>query len=298
MTLTAGPSGRRRAWNRPSSARVCARAYRHRSVLPLCALLACSAGTAHAANNAYDCLIEPTQTVELGAPVSGLIDRVLVKRGDRVMHNQVLATLESHAEQAAADLAHYKSQLAGPTQQAQSKIEFSQRKFTRRRDMAAEKLMSKQDSDDAEAELKQAQAELVTAKENREVAHLEFVQQSSQLALRTIRSPFDGVVVDQMMWPGEIFEPGATKHAVLKVAQLNPLRVRVVMPLRAFGEPAAGMEASIAPEIPAGSHYSAKVVSVDRMVDAASGTFVVFMDLPNPKLDIPSGVKCKATLAK
>jgi len=25
---------------------------------------------------------------------------------------------------------------------------------------------------------------------------------------------------------------------------------------------------------------------------------VVFMDLPNPKLDIPSGVKCKATLAK
>lgn len=280
-------------------ARACAPAKRHRHLLPLCALLAWSAGSAQATNPpSYDCLIEPTQTVELGAPVSGLIDRVLVKRGDRVAHNQVLATLESHAEQAAADLAHYKSQLAGPSQQAQSKIEFSQRKFARRRDMAAEKLMSRQDSDDAEAELKQAQAELVTARENREVARLEYVQQSSQLALRTIRSPFDGVVVDQMMWPGEIFEPGATKHAVLKVAQLNPLRVRVVMPLRAFGEPAAGMEASIAPEIPAGSHYSAKVASVDRMVDAASGTFVVFMDLPNPKLDIPSGVKCKATLAK
>ena len=203
------------------------------------------AGATRAASNAYDCLIEPTQTVELGAPVAGLIDRVLVKRGDRVARNQVLATLEAHAEQAAADLAHYKSQLAGPTQQAQSKIEFSQRKFTRRRDMAAEKLMSRQDSDDAEAELKQAQAELVTAKENREVARLEYVQQSSQLALRTIRSPFDGVVIDQTMWPGEIFEPGATKHAVLKLAQLNPLRVRVVLPLRAFGEPSIGMEASI-----------------------------------------------------
>jgi len=104
--------------------------------------------------------------------------------------------------------------------------------------------------------------------------------------------------VDQMMWPGEIFEPGATKHAVLKVAQLNPLRVRVVMPMRAFGDPAPGTQASIAPEIPAGKNYSAKVASVDRIVDAASGTFVVFMDLPNPKLDIPSGVKCKATLGK
>jgi RND family efflux transporter MFP subunit len=304
MTLTAVPSGRCRSWGRLRSerARVDARhrELHYRSFLGLCTLLALAAGTAQAAttSNTYDCLIEPTQMVELGAPVSGLIDRVLVKRGDLVTRNQMLASLESHAEQAAADLARYKSQLAGPTQLAQTKIEFSQRKFSRRSDMAAEKLMSRQDSDDAEAELKQAQAELVTAKENREVAHLEYVQQSSQLALRTIRSPFDGVVVDQMMWPGEIFEPGATKHAVLKVAQLNPLRVRVVMPMRAFGDPAPGTQASIAPEIPAGKNYSAKVASVDRIVDAASGTFVVFMDLPNPKLDIPSGVKCKATLGK
>jgi RND family efflux transporter MFP subunit len=246
----------------------------------------------------YDCLIEPAQMVELGAPVSGLIDRVLVGRGDRVARNQVLASLESRAEQAAADLARYKSQLAGPTQLAQSKIEFSQRKFDRRRDMATEKLISRQDSDDAEAELKQAQAELVTAKENREVARLEYVQQSSQLALRTIRSPFDGVVIDQMMWPGEIYEPGATKHAILKVAQINPLRVRVVMPMRAFGQPAIGMAANVAPEIQPGKTYAAKITSVDRAVDAASGTFVVFMDLPNPKLDVPAGVKCKASLQK
>ncbi|WP_266168853.1 efflux RND transporter periplasmic adaptor subunit [Dyella subtropica] len=254
------------------------------------------ASTALHAGVAYDCLIEPMQTVELGAPVSGVLDHVLVKRGDRVGRNQVLASLESHAEQAAADLAHYKSQLAGPTQLAASKIEFSQRKFTRRRDMAAEKLMSHQDSDDAEAEFKQAQAELVVAKENREQARLEYVQQSSQLNLRTIRSPFDGVVVDQMMWPGEIFEPNATKHAVLKVAQLNPLHVRVVMPMRAFGVPKLGMAATVVSEIQPEQPYAAKITSVDRIVDAASGTFVVFMDLPNPKLDLPSGVKCKATL--
>ncbi|QNK01310.1 efflux RND transporter periplasmic adaptor subunit [Dyella telluris] len=257
-----------------------------------------SSSTALAAAESYDCLIEPMQTVELGMPASGLIDKVMVKRGDRIARNQVLASLDSHAEQAATDLAHYKSQLAGPAQLAQSKIEFSQRKFGRRRDMADEKLMSRQDSDDAEAELKQAQAELVEAKENREVARLEYVQQSSQLSLRTIRSPFDGVVVDQMMWAGEIFEPGATRHAVLKLAQLDPLRVRVVMPMRAFGEPVNGMSATVTPEILSSKAYTAKITSVDRIIDAASGTFVVFMDLPNPKLDIPSGVKCKAALNK
>lgn len=255
--------------------------------------------TAPALSNAtqsYDCLIEPAQTVELGTPVSGLLERVNVKRGDRITRNEVLATLESHGEQTAADLALYKSRLTGPTELAQSKIEFSRRKFNRRHDMAEAKLMAQQDSDDAESELKQAQAELTEAKENREVARLEYLHEMSQLNLRTIRSPFDGVVVDQMMWPGEIFEPGATKHAVLKVAQLNPLRVEVVMPLHAFGTARVGMTASIVSELEPNTPYAATVSSVDRIVDAASGTFVVFMDLPNPKLDLPAGVKCKATL--
>ncbi|TCV93356.1 RND family efflux transporter MFP subunit [Luteibacter rhizovicinus] len=245
----------------------------------------------------YDCLIEPAQTVEVGTPVAGLLDRVAVKRGDRVTRNQVLATLESHAEQAAADLARYKSQLAGPTQVAESKIEFSGRKYDRRRDMAAEKLMSPQDRDDAEAELKLAKAELQTAKENREIARLEYSQQNSQLALRTIRSPFDGVVVDQMIWPGEVVEPGATKHAILKLAKLDPLRVRVVMPMRAFGEPKVGGVVRVAPEIQQDKSYTAHVASIDRVIDAASGTFVVLLDLPNSALDLPSGVKCKATFA-
>ncbi|GLQ89468.1 efflux RND transporter periplasmic adaptor subunit [Dyella flagellata] len=244
----------------------------------------------------YDCLIEPAQTVELGTPVSGLLEHVTVKRGDKITRNEVLANLESHVEQTAAELAHYKSQLNGPTELAQSKIEFSQRKFERRHDLAQAQLMAKQDSDDAESELQQAQAELTEAKENREVARLDYLHEMSQLNLRTIRSPFDGVVVDQMMWPGEIVEPGATKHAVLKIAQLNPLRVRVVMPLRAFGDVHVGTGASVASEIEPNTPYSAKVTSVDRIVDAASGTFVVFMDLPNPKLDLPAGVKCKAAL--
>jgi RND family efflux transporter MFP subunit len=254
-------------------------------------------GSALHASPTYPCLIEPAQTVELGAPVSGVLAHVLVQRGDRVRRNQVLASLESHAEIAAANLADYKSQLSGPTQLAQSKIKFAQRKFDRRSEMAAEKLMSKQDSDDSEAELKQAQAELKVAKENREVARLEYVQQNSQLNLRTLRSPFDGVVVDQMIWPGEVVEPGATKHAILKVAQLDPLRVRVVMPMQAFGKPQLGAHVSVTPEIQPDKAYDAKVSSIDRIIDAASGTFVVFLNLPNPKLDMPSGVKCKADFA-
>ena len=79
------------------------------------------AGPLYAAN-AYTCLIEPAQTVELGVPVGGVIERVTVKRGDRVRRNQVVASLDSRAERAAAALALYKSRLTGPAQLAQSKV--------------------------------------------------------------------------------------------------------------------------------------------------------------------------------
>lgn len=245
----------------------------------------------------FACLIEPNQTVEVASPVTGLLDRVTVKRGDRVSRGQVVATLESRAEQAASELARYKSEQLGPLGLAESKVEFSRRKFDRRRNLAAEKLMAAQESDDAEAEFRLAESELQVAKENRHVARLEYQQQSSLLNLRTIRSPFEGVVVDQLAFAGEVVEPGGTKKGILKLAQLDPLRVHVILPKDAFGKVSAGMTADIAPEIPQNSRYAAKVKSVDRLIDAASGTFVVVLEMPNPKLEIPTGVKCKATFS-
>lgn len=245
----------------------------------------------------FDCLIEPTQTVELASPVTGLLDKVHVKRGEKIAKGQVLAVLESRAEQAAAELARFKSEQIGPMRSAESKIEFSKRKFNRRRSMAAEKLMSVQESDDAEAELRLAESELQVAKENREIAKLEYRQQGSLLNLRTIRSPFNGIVVDQMLYPGEVVEPGGTKKAILKVAQIDPLRIHVILPKEVFGKVTEGMTVDVVPEIPSKNKYTAKVKMIDRLVNAASGTFVVFLEMANAKLDVPAGVKCKATFS-
>lgn len=247
------------------------------------------------AQAAYNCLIEPAQIIELASPVTGLLDKVHVKRGDRVSKGQVIAQLEARAEQAAAELSRYKSEQTGPVSLAENKVEFSRRKFERRRQMASEKLMAVQERDDAEAEYKMAGSEHQVAQENRQIARIEFRQQSALLALRTIRSPFDGVVVDQMAFPGEVVEPGSNKKSIVKLAQLDPLRVHMILPKEMFGELTVGMEAEVIPEIPAKSKYLARIKSIDRLIDAASGTFVVYLEMPNPKLAAPAGVGCKAS---
>lgn len=192
-------------------------------------------------SNAADCRIEAQQIVDLASPATGMLDKVLVKRADRVTKGQVLATLESRAEQAASELARFKSVQIGPSQMAEGKIEFAKRKFRRRRAMSNKKLMAAQDRDDAEAELRLAESELKVASENRQIAKLEHQQQRSLLNLRTIRSPFEGVVVDAHAYPGEVVESASNKKSVVKVAQLDSLKVQAVLPKDTFGTVLPGM---------------------------------------------------------
>lgn len=251
----------------------------------------CTANSVQAAS--YDCLIEPYQSLEISSAVTGVVDKVSVKRGDRVSKGQVIFTLESNVEQAAAELSKFKSQSVAAIKTAQSKIEFSQIKYDRRKEMALENLGSKQERDDAEAELRLAEAELAVAKENKAQAALEYKQQISALALRTIRSTIDGVVVDQMLFSGETAEPGG-KKPVLKLAQLDPLKVRVMLPMAVFGKVKTGSAVEISPEAAPNTKLKAFVKNTDKLLDAASGTHVVFLELSNKALAVTAGTKCMA----
>lgn len=59
----------------------------------------------------------------------------------------------------------------------------------------------------------------------------------------------------------------------------------------------AGQKAQVEAEAPLSGRYVATVVIVDRVVDSASGTLGVRLELPNPKGSIPAGVKCRVAFA-
>lgn len=135
-----------------------------------------------------------------------------------------------------------------------------------------------------------AQAEL----SNRRLADLELQRTTAEVALRTIKSPVHGVVVERFMNPGEF----PKQEKILKIAQIDPLRVEVYAPVAMLGKIAVGMTAHVKPESPLIGEYAAKVMVVDRVVDAASGTFGVRLELPNHELKLPAGLKCSVRFAK
>lgn len=245
------------------------------------------------ADTKYECLIEPSQMVEIRSPITGLLDSVQVKRGERVSKGQVIAHLESSADKAATELALFKSEMKGSILSAENKTEFAKRKFQRRQEMALDELMSAQEKEDAEIELKLAKSELQLAKENKQLAKIEWQQQNSLLNLRTIHSPFDGVVVEQLLFPGEIAEPNSDKKPIFKLANISTLHAHVILPIALFNKVKVGNSVKITSEYPVNGQYSGKVAIADRVINASSGTFSVFVKLQNPKHEIPAGIKCR-----
>lgn len=264
----------------------------------ICAALwiACAgAQAAMAAPNAsYACLIEPAQRVELRSVVEGRIDAIHVDRGAEVRKGQVLVELESATDRAALDTARYRAVMDGQVKTAESRRQAAKTKLARRDDLVQEKFIAIQDRDDTAAELSLAEASVVEAQDNRRLAELEQRRLQETIDMRRIRSPISGVVTDRLQQVGEIAQTGESARAILKLAQINPLRIDVVLPVGLFGKVKVGAPAKIATEAPLSAQYTATVSVVDRVVDSASGTFRVRLNLPNPAGDIPAGVKCSA----
>ena len=56
------------------------------------------------------------------------------------------------------------------------------------------------------------------------------------------------------------------------------------------------MQATVVPEFTNAKSRSAMVSVVDKVVDPASNTFRVRLEMPNPQNDIPAGLRCKVDL--
>jgi RND family efflux transporter MFP subunit len=256
--------------------------------------IACAAGSA-GAQQAFDCLIEPSQVVEVRTPVEGVIASIGVSRGDVIRRGQPLVVLQSEAEKAGVDSAAARAKAEGAIAAARNRIDYATRKLARLTDLQRENFTSPQARDEADAEKRLAEAELQSALESREIARLELRRAQELLALRTITAPFNGVVVDRMLNPGDLAEAGSGRKPVLKVAQIDPLRVDVVLPASLWGQVRIGAKARVTALVGGGQHEAA-VRAVDRVIDAASGTFVARLELPNPRGAVPGGSRCSAAI--
>ncbi|MCJ7593491.1 MAG: efflux RND transporter periplasmic adaptor subunit [Desulfobacterales bacterium] len=237
----------------------------------------------------FDGLIEPRMTVKVGSEVPGVLDTIRVERGDMVKAGQILATLQSGVETASMELAKARAELEAAIKVKEEELAFAKRNRERLKELYDKKALPFHEWDDIETKRILAELQLAEALEGKRLAELEYQRNVEVVNRLTIRSPLTGVVVERLVSPGEYVED----RPILELAQIDPLHVEVVLPIEMLGSVRLGMGATVKPEAPVGGSYRAKVTIVDKVVDAASGTFRVRLLLPNPDYKIPPGLKCK-----
>lgn len=241
-----------------------------------------------------DCVIEPHISVDLSTSVDGIVEEVLVDRGDIVRVGDVLVKLEAGVERAAVELARLRTDQSAEIELAEGLLAFARKKQTRTMQLYGDNAVSEFTRDEVDLEVETAVLEVKMAIENRERAMLDLGRAQEILKLRTILSPVDGVVVESLVAKGEAI--GEQQTVLLKLAQIDPLNVELIVPSGQFGAIEVGTMLIVTPGFPVEESFSAEIIIIDPIIDASSGTFGVRATLPNPDYHIPAGLTCEASL--
>jgi len=244
-------------------------------------------GSAGAAE--FDGVIEPYMVVKVGSGVYGILETVEADRGDFVKKGQVLATLQSGVEKATMEAARNRAEMEAAVKAKQANLDFFVRKKRMNEELYKKQVLPFSQMDEIETNRILAETQLQEALENKRLAELEYKRTVEVVNRLTIRSPINGVVVERNLSPGEYIE----NQSVLKLAQIHPLNVEVILPVNRLPSIKVGMRAKVIPEAPIGGEYVAEVKIVDRVIDAASGTFGVRLEMPNPNNRLQAGLKCR-----
>jgi len=258
----------------------------------ICAALAAlclSAGAAGAQDTRFDCVMEPAQKLKIGSATLGILKSVPVNRGATVKAGDIIARLDSSVEEANVALSRAQSESTASIEAQQTRVELFGRRLDRQNQLS-KGIVTQEKLDQVEADYEIGRRDLQTEILKHKLAGIELQRAEAQLELRMIRSPIRGIVTERLMSAGEFVRQDS---AIFTLVQLDPLYVEAYLPVSRWKEITLGMPATVELDQPIGGAYVARVSVVDQVFDAASGTFGVRLELPNPDSKLPGGQRCK-----
>jgi RND family efflux transporter MFP subunit len=244
-----------------------------------------------AAAQAFDCVIDPSETVKIGSPITGVLAEVLVKRGDVVTRGEPVARLESSIEASTVRLNRFRAESTAKIDAQKERLKLARSRVERTGNVRGF-VVTQDKFEELHAEAGIAEQDLLREQQDRQLSQLELERSQATLDQRTIRSTIDGIVTEKKLSAGEFVNQ---EGYIVSLSRLDPLNVEVFLPVIYYKQVSVGMEGSVHPAPPIGNTYVAAVSVVDHVFDPASGTFGVRLTLPNPGNALPGGQRCQVT---
>jgi macrolide-specific efflux system membrane fusion protein len=187
--------------------------------------------------------IEPVQSVEVGAQVSGQIIALHVAEGDVVQEGQLLAEIDTRVFEAAveadrADLRALEAQRA----QREAELTLARQQLVRQEQLMASRATSQEAYDSAVASVAVIEAQMAALEAEIAKAQSELEADLTNLSYARITAPMSGTVLSLSVRQGQTVNANQSAPVILTLADLEVMTVRAQVSEADVGKLVPGME--------------------------------------------------------
>lgn len=258
--------------------------------------------------------LAPTDEVQVGSELSGLIAQVLVRNNDRVLRGQPLARLDTarlqdamRQAQAALAAARADEALAAATAtQAHANLDRYEQVFR----LSHGNVPSRVDLEARRADDARARADVGARHAQVAGAQAQLSEALTNLAKATIRSPVTGVVLSTDVRPGQTVAASFQAPVLFRIANdLSRMQLEVAVDEADVGGVREGQAARFSVDAFPNRQFDARIVRVDlgasatdtpRAPNAGSGgriiSYAAILDVDNADLVLRPGMTATATI--
>jgi len=234
------------------------------------------------------------QTVAIAPRTGGRLLSVNVQLGDRVRRGQVLAKIEDREMVEQVRAAEASQEVAKATiRQREADLNVAKLNFDRSKNLYERQLLAKQALDDAESRhlAAVAQLDLSTAQLSANAARLEELKINLQHT--SVASPVDGFVASRTVDPGAMVN---TNTAIASVVDISRLRLVVNVVERDLRMVSPGDVAVVEVDAYPGETFSGKIARVAPVLDPATRTAAMEVEIPNGDNKLKPGMYARINL--
>ncbi|NNE76217.1 MAG: efflux RND transporter periplasmic adaptor subunit [Pricia sp.] len=211
--------------------------------------------------------VKTKQNVLVYPEMSGTLERVYVKEGDRVNKGQILASIDDGG-------------MGNQLSQLKTQAELAKTTYERRKRLWDQKIGS--------------EIEFLSAKTEYEAAQEAIKQTESQLGKSTIRAPFSGIIDDVIKDQGTVVAPGPGSE-VFRIVNLSDMYIEVDVPEIYLGDISKGKDAMVYFPV-LGESVNTKIRETGNFIKPGNRSFSVEIPVPNQSGKIKPNLTAKVNL--
>lgn len=234
--------------------------------------------------------LNPLETVDIGAQVSGKIVELYADFNSIVTKGQVVAELDQEPLQLKIEQneANYKSRVAA-LERSKVQLQTAEKAYERAKSLSAKDLISIEEMDSAEANFLNAKSDLVSSEASLAQAKSTLDLSKVDLGYSIIKAPVDGVVITRKVNVGQTLQSSMTAPVLFQVAtDLTKMKVECSVDESDIGKVKEGQKVRFSVEAYPNENFNGIVQQVrfspETVQNVVTYTTIVNVENPGKKL--------------